>query len=353
MDAPATNAYRGRDGPDRTILDALRTVGRNVDALTVDELAPADRLTAGQERDAPAGAPGRAAAGSLRPRRGRRAGRPCPHARHRVRLPGHRGRSHLESYVRAGAALTARLGLARPRHSTASATRSRWTSAATLVDVVWSQNSGMNIPEKERLYAGFARVLRPGGLLALQEPMAGPVQPVVSFRSCGRGTPARASARARRDAQGDRGRRIHCPRLGRRDRGGGGTGAPAATVRPTASERIVMGAALDPIVQAGRRNRGEGRIVMIQAVLERSADASAPRPRTSGEIVEQVEQLDDRGRHRPRSRTRPRRHGIGNRQLAQDDADRARPIERHRRVGAVALPVGQIGQRAVLAGFST
>ena len=41
-------------------------------------------------------------------------------------------------------------------------------------DVVWTQNSGMNIAEKERLYAGFHRVLRPGGLLAIQEPMAGP-----------------------------------------------------------------------------------------------------------------------------------------------------------------------------------
>ena len=37
----------------------------------------------------------------------------------------------------------------------------------------------MNIADKERLYAGFHRVLRPGGLLALQEPMAGPVQPVI------------------------------------------------------------------------------------------------------------------------------------------------------------------------------
>src|SRR2546425_680760 len=46
-------------------------------------------------------------------------------------------------------------------------------------DVLWTQNSGMNIADKERLYAGFARVLRPGALLAIQEPMAGPVQPVV------------------------------------------------------------------------------------------------------------------------------------------------------------------------------
>ena len=46
-------------------------------------------------------------------------------------------------------------------------------------------------------------------------------------------------------------------------------------------QRIVMGPALDAIVQAGRRNRAEERIVMIQAVLERRADASAPRPRRS------------------------------------------------------------------------
>src|SRR5436853_433955 len=46
-------------------------------------------------------------------------------------------------------------------------------------DVVWTQNSGMNIADKDRLYAGFARALKPGGLLVTQEPMAGPVQPIV------------------------------------------------------------------------------------------------------------------------------------------------------------------------------
>jgi hypothetical protein len=35
-------------------------------------------------------------------------------------------------------------------------------------------------------------------------------------------------------------------------------------------QRLVMGDGLDAIVQAGRRNREEKRIVMIQAVLERS-----------------------------------------------------------------------------------
>jgi len=41
-DARAANAYWGRDGLERKILDALAAAGRNTDALTVDDLAPAD-----------------------------------------------------------------------------------------------------------------------------------------------------------------------------------------------------------------------------------------------------------------------------------------------------------------------
>ena len=46
-------------------------------------------------------------------------------------------------------------------------------------DAVWTQNSGMNIADKARLYAGFRRVLRSGGRLVTQEPVAGPVRPPV------------------------------------------------------------------------------------------------------------------------------------------------------------------------------
>jgi SAM-dependent methyltransferase len=45
-------------------------------------------------------------------------------------------------------------------------------------DVVWSQHSTMNIPDKDRLYREIRRVLRPGGRLAFHEIMAGPVKPV-------------------------------------------------------------------------------------------------------------------------------------------------------------------------------
>jgi hypothetical protein len=44
---------------------------------------------------------------------------------------------------------------------------------------------------------------------------------------------------------------------------------PAGTP-PHLAARLIMGAAVDEIMQAQERNRAERRIVMIQAVLERS-----------------------------------------------------------------------------------
>jgi len=172
-----------------------------------------------------------------------------------------------ESYVRAGAALTERLSLGgRVSHRVGDALS--LDLGAEAFDVVWSQNSGMNIPEKERLYAGFARVLRPGGLLALQEPMAGPVQPVVfpvMWAPDARSSFLRAPAEMRRviEAAGFSVRAwddVTAEAVGPSTGGDG----PAYSI-----QRLVMGDALDAIVQAGRRNREEGRIVMIQAVLER------------------------------------------------------------------------------------
>src|SRR5437016_12223286 len=46
-DAPATNAYWGRGGLEEKILDALAAAGKNLDALTIDDLAPADQFHGG------------------------------------------------------------------------------------------------------------------------------------------------------------------------------------------------------------------------------------------------------------------------------------------------------------------
>ena len=267
MDAPATNAYWGREALDRTIIDALRTAGRNVAALTVDDLAPADHFHSGGK-----GATLRLARlASLRP--GLRVldvggGLGGPARTLAAQLGCDVTVVDLtETYVRAGQALTERLGLgAHVRHRIGDALT--LDVGADTFDVVWTQNSGMNIPDKERLYAGFARVLRPGGLLALQEPMAGPVQPVVFpvmwAREAGSSFLC-APAEMRRviEAAGFSVRAwddVTAEAVGPSTGGDG----PAYSI-----QRLVMGDALDAIVRAGRRNREEGRIVMIQAVLER------------------------------------------------------------------------------------
>jgi ubiquinone/menaquinone biosynthesis C-methylase UbiE len=82
-----------------------------------------------------------------------------------------------EESCRVGELLTARVGLAgRVTFRHGNALEMPFPDGA--FDVVWTQHATMNIAEKERLYREISRVLRPGGRLAMQEVMAGPVQPI-------------------------------------------------------------------------------------------------------------------------------------------------------------------------------
>jgi ubiquinone/menaquinone biosynthesis C-methylase UbiE len=263
-DAHATNAYWGRDELERTILDALAAAGKNIAALTVDDLAPADQFHSGGK-----GATERLARlAKLKP--GTRVldvggGLGGPARTLAAQFGCHVTLVDLtESYVKTGAALTARLGLSdRVTHRVGDALALDVAPGA--FDVVWTQNSGMNIADKERLYAGFARAVRPGGVLALQEPMAGPVQPPV-FPLMWAADPSASFLRAP-----DTMRAVI-------EKAGFHVGVwdditeeiPSVGPTPAHSvQRIVMGVALDAIVAAGQRNRVERRIVMVQAVLER------------------------------------------------------------------------------------
>jgi SAM-dependent methyltransferase len=258
--------YWERDNLEGKILDALAATGKDVNALTVADLAPADHFHGG----------GKAATDRLARRAGFTAGTRVLDVGGGLGGPARTlAVEHgcdvtvvdlTESYVRAGAALTARLGLSDHVHH-------RVGNALTLdvpgpFDAVWTQNSGMNIEDKERLYAGFARVLRPGGQLVLQEPMAGPVQPIVypvMWARDASGSFLRTPP-AMRTVMEQAGFEVVAWEDVTAEAAGPSAGAPAPA---HSAPRIIMGDALEEIAKAGQRNREDGRIVMIQAVLRR------------------------------------------------------------------------------------
>jgi predicted methyltransferase len=133
---------------------------------------------------------------------------------------------------------------------------------------VWTQNSGMNIADKARLYAGFHRVLRPGGRLALQEPMAGPVEPVLYPVMWARDPSTsflRPPAEMRAIIEGAGFRALVWDDITAETAGP----SSGAAVPPHSIQRLVMGDGIDAIIRAGGQNREEHRLVSIQAVFER------------------------------------------------------------------------------------
>jgi ubiquinone/menaquinone biosynthesis C-methylase UbiE len=179
-----------------------------------------------------------------------------------------------ESYVRAAQMLTAQLGLGdRVTHQVGNALDLPFEPG--MFDVVWTQNSGMNIANKPQLYAGFHRVLRPGGVLALQEPMAGPVQPPIFPVMW---APDIATSFLRMPEE----MRLLIEAAGFQARLWDDITAEAAGPAPGAAapeyniQSLIMGEALGAITHAGRRNREEGRIVMVQAVFDRPSRSDDP-----------------------------------------------------------------------------
>jgi len=266
-DAAAVERYWGREHLAEAILDALGARGTDLDALTVDALAPVDQFHGG-------GKP-------VTVRLARLAGL-GPGTRVLDVGGGFGGPARTlavefgcdvtvidltASYVRAARVLTARMRLDdRVRHQVGDALALPFPDGA--FDVVWTQNSGMNIADKERLYAGFHRVLRAGGLLALQEPMAGPWGPLVYPVMWARDASAsflRPPADMRVAIEGA-GFRVRAW-----DDVTAATAGPVtgAAVPPHSIQRLVMGDAIDEIIRAGHRNREEERLVSIQAVFER------------------------------------------------------------------------------------
>jgi SAM-dependent methyltransferase len=267
FDARTVEAYWSREHVAEAILAALSGRGLDLDALTPDLVAPVDQFHGGGKPVTERLARLAVAAPGLRVLDvGGGFGGP---ARTLAVEFGCRVTSLdlTESYVRAARMLTARMRLDdRVTHEVGNALALPFPDGS--FDLVWTQNSGMNIADKERLYAGFHRVLRPGGRLALQEPMAGPGAPVVYPVMWARDA---STSFLRSPAE----MRAVIEQAGFRalvwddvtdETVGPSTGA---AISPHSIQRLVMGDAIDAIIRAGHQNREEHRIVSIQAVCER------------------------------------------------------------------------------------
>lgn len=258
--------YWGRENLGQAILDALVAAGKNLDALTIDDLAPFDQFHSGGK---PATERLAHLAGLLPGMRvldvGGGLGGP---ARTLAVEFGCRVTvvDLTESYVQAAAMFTRRLGLdGRVTHRVGNALDLPVDLGP--IDVVWTQNSGMNISDKERLYAGFHQVLRPGGRLVFQEPMAGPVQPVLfpTMWSRDATTNFLRTPQEMQQVIEAAGFRQHTrdiiPVIPRQK--------PTTPVMARSIVDLVMGDAAAAIDQASERNFNEGRIVMVHAVFDR------------------------------------------------------------------------------------
>lgn len=274
FDARTIEAYWGRENLAEAILAALTARGADLDALTPDAVAPVDQFHGGGK---PATDRLARLVGAARGMRVLDVGGGFGGPARTLAVEFGCLVTTVDltaSYVRAAQTLTTRMRLDdRVSHHVGNALALPFP--AETFDLVWTQNSGMNIADKERLYAGFHRVLRPGGLLALQEPMAGPVQPLlypVMWARDASTTFLRPPAEMRAVIEGA-GFRLRAWDDVTAETAGPSTGAaiPAHSI-----QRLVMGEAIDEIIRAGHRNRDEGRLVSIQAVFERPLDKTAP-----------------------------------------------------------------------------
>jgi SAM-dependent methyltransferase len=173
----AIAAHYGDDGLSERVLATLRNAGLNVDSLTPDDLKPLDQFHIG----------GQPATRKLAQIAGVTAGMRVLDVGGGIGGPARTLANDIGCHVtvldlsapfcRAGEMLTERAGLS-DRVVFQQGDAQAMPFADGSFDLVWTQHSSMNVPDKQALYTEIARVLRPGGRLALYEITTGPLQPV-------------------------------------------------------------------------------------------------------------------------------------------------------------------------------
>ncbi len=173
----SVTSHYARTGLGASILDALQRAGKNLDALSIDDLAPVDQFhVRGKQSTIELAQRAGISAGQSILDVGGGLGGP---ARTLATLFDCRVTviDLMEEYCAAGSMLTQRLGLSdRVAHQQGNALELPFPDAH--FDVVWTQHSTMNIELKANIYAEFQRVLRPGGRYASQEILRGENSPV-------------------------------------------------------------------------------------------------------------------------------------------------------------------------------
>ena len=158
---------------EQTILLALKKAGKDVDQLTLDDLAPIDEFhIRGPEATREMAEEIGLGAGMQLLDIGSGLGGPSR------RLASNYG-CHVtgldltEAYCRVAEALSIRLGLDHlVSYRTGNALDMPFEDMS--FDVLWTQHAAMNIGEKTQLYSEMYRVLKPGGHLAIYDIVAGP-----------------------------------------------------------------------------------------------------------------------------------------------------------------------------------
>jgi ubiquinone/menaquinone biosynthesis C-methylase UbiE len=275
MADPATDIDRhyGRGGLLERLLAALREAGKDVERLTIDDLAAVDEFHSRR----------RAAtvelAQLLAPAPGDRvidigAGLGGP-ARYLAATCGCRvsGVDLTAEFVAVATELARRTGLAgQVDFRQGSALELPFPDAS--FELAWTQNVAMNIADRPRFYGEIRRVLKPGGRLALQDVAQGPGgavhlpvpwadTPALSFlRSA-------AETRSLLEAAGFTVLRWHDNSATALAEAAAERARAAAGPRSPLGLHLVLGPSFADKARNGQRNLTEGRVELINAVLAR------------------------------------------------------------------------------------